>query len=96
MIRVRLAVCILELHIPEASSLKRKRQVVRSLVKRLRNHFNVSAAETGCQNLWQRSELAVAAVCQNSGSADRLMEQLLSFIERENRVNIISSKMDMY
>lgn len=96
MIRVRLAVCILELHIPEASSLKRKRQVIQSLIKRLRNSFNVSVAEIGCQDLWQRSELAVAAVCQNSSRADRLMEQLHSFVERENRVNIISSKMDMY
>lgn len=93
---VRLAVYIMELHIPEASSLKRKRQVIQSLVKRMRNRFNVSAAEIGCQDLWQRSELAVAAVCQNSGSADRLAEQLFSFIEGENRVNIISSKTETY
>lgn len=65
-------------------------------MKRLRNQFNLSIAEVGCQDLWQRSELGVAAVCQNSGTADRVMEQVLSFIEQENRVNIISSKIEIY
>lgn len=96
MIPVRVAVCILEVHIPEAASLKKKRQVIQSMVKRLRNRFNISVAEVGCKDLWQRSELGVAAVCQNSGSADRVMEQILSFIEQESRVNIISSKIEVY
>ncbi|HPU01038.1 MAG: DUF503 domain-containing protein [Firmicutes bacterium] len=92
----RVAVCLLEIHIPQAASLKRKRQVIQSLVKRLRNRFNISMAEVGCQDLWQRSELAVAAICQNSGSADRVMEQVLSFIEHEGSVEIISSKVELY
>lgn len=96
MISVRIAVCLLEIHIPEATSLKKKRQVIQSLVKRLRNRFNLSVAEVGCKDLWQRSELGVAAVCQNSGSADRVMGQVLSFVEQENRVNVISSKTEVY
>ncbi len=95
-IPVRVAVCILEIHIPEAASLKKKRQVVQSLVKRLRNRFNVSVAEVGCNDLWQRSELGVAAVCRNNGSASRIMEKVFSFIEQEDRVNIISSKTEVY
>ncbi len=35
----------LELHIPDAQSLKDKRQVLRSLKDRLRGHFNVAVAE---------------------------------------------------
>ncbi len=96
MILVRVAVCILEIHIPEAASLKKKRQVIQSMVKRLRNRFNVSIAEVGCQDLWQRSELGIAAICRDSGSADRVMEQVYSFVEQENRVNIISSKIEVY
>ncbi|NLA26314.1 MAG: DUF503 domain-containing protein [Firmicutes bacterium] len=87
---------MLEIHIPEAASLKKKRQVIQSMVKRLRNRFNVSIAEVGCQDLWQRSELGIAAICRDSGSADRVMEQVYSFIEQENRVNIISSKIEVY
>lgn len=96
MISIRIAVCLLEIHIPEATSLKQKRQVVESLVKRLRNRFNLSAAEVGHRDLWQRSELGLAAVCRNSASADRVMEQALSFIEQENRINVISLERELY
>lgn len=93
---MRVAVCLLEIHIPEANSLKKKRQVVESLLKRLRNRFNLSAAEVGGRDLWQRSELALAAVCRSSAGADRVMQQVFSFIERDNRVDIISSSTELY
>lgn len=96
MMAFRVAVCLLEIHIPAAGSLKKKRQVIQSLVKRLRNRFNISMAEVGCEDLWQRSELAVAAICRNSGGAGRVMEQVLSFIERESNIDVISSKIELY
>ncbi len=96
MVSIRIAFCLLEMHIPEATSLKQKRQVIGSMVKRLRNRFNFSVAEVGYKDLWQRSELGIAAICQNSADADRVLEQALSFIERENRVNIISTRTEVY
>lgn len=51
-----------ELHFPEAQSLKTKRMVVKSIKDRLRRKFNVSIAETGYLDLWQRSELALVSV----------------------------------
>lgn len=96
MIRVRVAICVLELHIPGATSLKAKRQVLKSLVQRLRNRFNVSVSEVGSQDLWQRSELGMAVICHNGAGADSIMEQIFSFVERENKVNIISSRLENY
>lgn len=96
MILIRITVCILEVHIPEAASLKKKRQVIQSLVKRLRNRFNISVAEIGCQDLWQRSELGMAALCRDSAGADRVMNQILAFVEQDSRVNIISSQVETY
>ena len=49
----------LEIHIPDAQSLKDKRQVLRSLKDRLRAHFNVAVAELEHQELWQRSRVGV-------------------------------------
>ncbi len=62
-----------ELHFPEAQSLKTKRMVVKSIKDRLRRKFNVSIAETGYLDLWQRSELAVVSV---SGARPVLESQL--------------------
>src|SRR5271169_5129587 len=52
----------LELYIPDAQSLKDKRQVLRSLKDRLRGHFNVAVAELEHQDLWQRSIVGVVGI----------------------------------
>ena len=68
-----------ELHFPEAQSLKMKRMVVKSIKDRLRRKFNVSIAETGYLDLWQRSELAVVSV----SGARPLLESQLEAVTRE-------------
>jgi uncharacterized protein len=50
------------LHIPAAHSLKDRRAVVRRAVERTRARFNVSVAEVGDSNHWQRAQIAVTAV----------------------------------
>ncbi len=96
MVPMRVAICILELYIPGVNSLKAKRQVVRSLTQRLRNRFNVSITETGNQDLWQRVELGMAVVCHNGAGADSIMEKIYNFVELENNVDIISSRVENY
>ncbi len=93
---MRVAICVLELHIPGATSLKAKRQVTKSLVQRLRNRFNVSITETGDHDLWQRVELGMAVVCHNGAGADSIMEKIFKFVELENDVDIISSRLENY
>jgi len=93
---MRVAICVLELYIPGVTSLKGKRQVTKSLVQRLRNKFNVSIAEVGDQDLWQRVKLGLAVVCHNGAGADSIMEQIFSFVELENSVDIISSRVENY
>ena len=93
---MRVAICVIELHIPTANSLKAKRQVIKSLVQRLRNRFNVSVSEVGCQDLWQRVELGMAVICHNGAGADSIMEKIFAFVDEESRVNIISSHIENY
>lgn len=55
----------LDVFLPEAASLKDRRQVLRSTKDRLRNDFNVSVAELNPddqQVLWQRATLGICAV----------------------------------
>lgn len=93
---MRVAVLILELHIPGVNSLKGKRKVIKSLVQRMRNQFNVSVSEIGHQDLWQRAELGLAVVCHNGAGADRIMEQIYNFVEAENNVDLIGSRHENY
>lgn len=96
MVLFRVAICILELHIPGKTSLKAKRQVVKSLIQRLRNRFNVSVTEVGNQDLWQRAELGMAIVCHNGAGADSIVQKIYAYVEQEGDVEIISSKVENY
>lgn len=51
----------LEVHIPEARSLKAKRSHTRSLVERIRSRHHVLVTEIDYQNLHQRAAFAVCA-----------------------------------
>ena len=70
---------LIELHFPEARSLKSKRMVVKSIKDRLRRCFNIAIAETGYLELWQRAELAAVSV---SGSR-QLVEAQLEAVNRD-------------
>jgi uncharacterized protein YlxP (DUF503 family) len=74
-----IAVLTLELRIEHAQSLKDKRQVVRSLKDKLRNHFNVSVAELEESHLWQRATVGVVSI---SSSRDYL-SQLMQSVEKD-------------
>ena len=73
----------LEIYIPDARSLKDKRQVVRSLKDRLRARFNVAVAELDHQDLWQRARVGVVSI---SGDGKRLQELLQAISEESERV----------
>lgn len=93
---MRVAICVVEIHIPGKTSLKAKRQVIKSLIQRLRNRFNVSVTEIGRQDLWQRSELGIAVVCHNRAGADSITDKILNFIEIEDGIDIISTRTEIY
>jgi uncharacterized protein YlxP (DUF503 family) len=63
----------IELHFPDAQSLKAKRMVVKSIKDRLTQKFHVAVAEIGYLELWQRAELAAVSV---SGARPVLESQL--------------------
>ena len=66
----------LEIYIPEAHSLKDKRQVLRSLKDRLRASFNVSVAELDPSNLWNQATIGVVAVSHSRDYVDGLMKNV--------------------
>jgi uncharacterized protein YlxP (DUF503 family) len=67
-----------ELHFPEAGSLKGKRKFVKSAKAQLRNRFSASVAEVDHHELWQRSRLTLSCVAREH----REVEALLADAER--------------
>ena len=73
----------LELHIPEAQSLKDKRQVVRSLKDRLRRHFNVAVAELEYQDVWSRAIIGVVTLSNAEQHVEESLQLVLEDASRQ-------------
>lgn len=85
----------LDLHIPEANSLKSKRLVIKSLIDRVKNKFNVSISEVDAQNLWQRSVIGIAYVANETKIINQVFEKIRTLVLNTHSVEMINSTMEM-
>lgn len=76
--------CRVVLFLPESHSLKEKRHVIKSIVARVHNQFNVSAAEIEDQDLWQRAVLGIAVVTNDTHHANEVLSNVVNFIQGAN------------
>lgn len=80
-----------ELHLNGCHSLKDKRRVLKSLKVRLHQRFNVSAAETNHQDLWQRAELACCVVATDRVHAERQLAEATRLVAGDPLARVIDS-----
>jgi uncharacterized protein YlxP (DUF503 family) len=69
------------IHIYESHSLKEKRRVVRSLVERARQRFNMSVAEVDNLDSWQVAGIGFTCVSNAAPHADAMLAEMIRFIE---------------
>ena len=91
------AACEVDLRLlDEPHSLKEKRAVVRSLKETLRNKFEVSVAEVGTLDLWQRCVLGIACVTGDKRTAASIIQKIINAIDARHDVEIIKSNIEIY
>jgi uncharacterized protein YlxP (DUF503 family) len=78
---VSVALCRLTLRLPENTSLKGKRRVIKSIQQRLHNRFNVSVAEVEHNEKWQLAGLEIAAVANSGAHASEVVAGAVAYIE---------------
>ena len=81
--------CTVELYLPESQSLKAKRQVLLSVKDKVRDRFNVSIAEVGDQDLWQKAVLGVASVANERKHVNQVLDQVVNLIRSIPMVDLI-------
>ncbi|HXF83391.1 MAG TPA: DUF503 domain-containing protein [bacterium] len=89
------AVLRVELSLPGSHSLKDKRRVVKSLLDRLHNEFNVSAAEVAYQENHRHAALAVGCVSGQAAHANAVLSRVLDVVQREAELVITGVEMEM-
>lgn len=79
--------CQIDLRIPSSHSLKEKRSVVRSIIARVSQQFNVSIAELDHQDVWQAASLGVVCISYEAGRLHQQLESVVHWVE-QNRPDV--------
>jgi len=82
----------LTFYVPQAESLKDKRQVCRSLVEKTRRRFNASVAEVGTQDVHQTLTIGVAVVSGEFSHANSMLYELIRFMEAHADADLIKAE----
>jgi uncharacterized protein YlxP (DUF503 family) len=88
---VIVAVQTWELHLPGCHSLKEKRGVLKPLTIALRRSLNLSVAETGHQDLWQRAEIACAVVGTDRSVVEETLRAADRMVEDSDGARIVDT-----
>jgi uncharacterized protein YlxP (DUF503 family) len=86
---------LIEIHVHGSHSLKEKRGVVRSVLGRIRSRFNVSAAEVGGQDTWQRAVLGVVTAGNDARAARTVLEKVVEFVESLGLAEVTNSDVEI-
>ena len=86
---------LIEIHVHGSQSLKQKRGVVRSIVQRVRNRFNLSVAEVGGQGTWQRASLGLSAAGSSERVVRDVLERALRFVEDLHLAEVLGSEVEI-
>ncbi len=71
----------ISLSIAESHSLKEKRRVVRSLIERARQRYNVSVAEVDDLDTWQSAGIGFTCVSNSAKHAEAMLAEIIRFFE---------------
>ncbi|MBV1758919.1 MAG: DUF503 domain-containing protein [Dethiosulfatibacter sp.] len=88
--------CEIELLIYESNSLKDKRQVIKSIINRLRERYNVSVSETDYLDKWNRSKIAAVTVSNSFVFGEQVIDKIVGFVNNDTRIEIISVERYVY
>ncbi|NFD76233.1 DUF503 domain-containing protein [Clostridium botulinum] len=71
-------------------SLKEKRMIVKSVISKTKNKFNVSIAEVEMQDVHQNIVIGIACVSNSTKQADSIIQNVVNYIE-ENTEAIVQN-----
>jgi len=82
----------LTFYIPQADSLKDKRQVCRSLLDKTRRRFNASVAEVGTQDIHQTLTVGIAVVSGEVSHAQNMLDEIIRFMEEHADAELMAAE----
>ena len=90
-----IGLCTVELHFPDAQSLKGKRKILVSLITKLQNRFNISIAEIDENHLWQKAILGIASVANETARVNQTLDHVLNDIQANPSLELLRSRIEL-
>lgn len=90
-----IGICTCEIFIFNANSLKSKRSVVKSIIEKSKNRFNISIAEVGENDKWQKSIIAFSTISNDQKIVEETIEKVINFFDFYSEIEIINIKREI-
>ena len=92
---MRVGTLTVVLYLPDANSLKDKRQVVKSLIDIIRRKFNVSIAEVADLDKWRRATIGVACVANDGRFIQQVLDKVVDTLESIPTIDVAEVEMEL-
>ncbi len=90
-----IGVCHITLMLHDNHSLKGKRQVLRKVISNVQNKFNVSIAEVGSQDKWQKAEVGITTAGGDKLVINSVLDKVIDFIENLHIAEVTAQSIEL-
>ena len=87
---------ILTFRLHDCRSLKGKRKIVKSIIQRTRNHFNISMAEIGSNDVYQRAEIGFALVGNDQRLINSKIDKIINMTEGFGLAELVDTELEIF
>jgi len=88
-------VALVTFRLYEIHSLKEKRKIVKSLVEKSRNRFNVAVAEVADQDTHQKAAIGIAVIGNDGRVLNSLLDRIIDFMEALGLADMVSREIEL-
>ncbi len=88
-------VALVTFRLHEVHSLKEKRSIVKSLVEKSRNRFNVSVAEVADQDVHQKASIGIAVIGNDGRVINSVLDRIIDFMEALGLAELVSREIEL-
>ena len=69
--------------------------MIKSVIDRVKNRFNVSISEVGQQNAYQSAVIGVASVSGDQHHLNKVLSHVVTFVEKMHLVELVDYKIEL-
>ena len=86
---------IITFRLHDCRSLKGKRKIIKSIISQVRNKFNVSVAEIGSNEIYQKSEIGFSLVGNDRQLLNSKIDKIFNMVDDMGLAEVVDTEMEL-